>query len=112
MLDESRGQLLYHKSEEEARCKPPMGHVELRGAAISLDLDNQNQFVIMSVPVPLSLSDRNKHLSVAVVHSGGGVGWGPACVRLCVRVCVCVDWVKHLWRNDFATENTRDRAHM
>ena len=78
VLDESRGQLLYHKSEEEARCKPPMGHVELRGAAISLDLDNQNQFVIMSVPVPLSLSHTNKHLSAAVVHSGGGLGWGPA----------------------------------
>nr|KAG5699831.1 hypothetical protein BaRGS_034605 [Batillaria attramentaria] len=47
VLDESKGQLVYHKSEEDARCKPPLGHIELRAAAITLDLDNQNQFVIM-----------------------------------------------------------------
>ncbi|XP_076454498.1 uncharacterized protein LOC143289420 [Babylonia areolata] len=47
VLDESRGQLLYHKCEEDARCKPPVGSIELRGAAITLDLDNQNQFVVI-----------------------------------------------------------------
>ncbi|KAL8575681.1 hypothetical protein ACOMHN_055870 [Nucella lapillus] len=47
LLDESRGQLLYHKCEEDARCKPPVGSIELRGAAITLDLDNQNQFVVI-----------------------------------------------------------------
>lgn len=49
VLDENKCQVVYHKSEDDARCKPPLGSIELRGAAITLDLDNQNQFVIMWV---------------------------------------------------------------
>ncbi|XP_025114538.1 uncharacterized protein LOC112576362 isoform X3 [Pomacea canaliculata] len=47
VLDENKCQVVYHKSEDDARCKPPLGSIELRGAAITLDLDNQNQFVII-----------------------------------------------------------------
>ncbi|XP_035828046.1 uncharacterized protein LOC101856290 [Aplysia californica] len=47
ILEESQGKLLYYKSEEDARSKPPLGYVELRGAAITLDMDNHNQFVII-----------------------------------------------------------------
>ncbi|XP_046560814.1 LOW QUALITY PROTEIN: uncharacterized protein LOC124269825 [Haliotis rubra] len=47
-LEESKCQLLYYKSEEDARSKPPAGEVNLKGAAITLDLDNQNQFIIIT----------------------------------------------------------------
>ncbi|GFR67752.1 TBC1 domain family member 2B [Elysia marginata] len=47
VLEESQGRLLYFKSEDDARSKPPLGYVELRGAAITLDMDNHNQFVII-----------------------------------------------------------------
>ncbi|RUS86892.1 hypothetical protein EGW08_005371, partial [Elysia chlorotica] len=47
VLEESQGRLLYFKSEEDARSKAPLGYVELRGAAITLDMDNHNQFVII-----------------------------------------------------------------
>ncbi|KAK3795861.1 hypothetical protein RRG08_011411 [Elysia crispata] len=47
VLEESQGRLLYFKSEDDARSKPPLGYVELRGAAITLDMDNHNQFVIL-----------------------------------------------------------------
>ncbi|XP_048244979.1 uncharacterized protein LOC124141828 isoform X3 [Haliotis rufescens] len=47
-LEESKCQLLYYKSEADARSKPPAGEVNLKGAAITLDLDNQNQFIIMT----------------------------------------------------------------
>ncbi len=48
-LEESKCQLLYYKSEVDARSKPPAGEINLKGSAITLDLDNQNQFIIMWV---------------------------------------------------------------
>ncbi|BFZ20648.1 hypothetical protein BsWGS_23687 [Bradybaena similaris] len=47
VLEESQGRLLYFKSEDDSRSKTPLGYVELRGAAITLDMDSHNQFVIM-----------------------------------------------------------------
>lgn len=49
MLEESQCQLKFYNSEAEARKKPPIDQIELKGAAISLDLEQQNQFIIMWV---------------------------------------------------------------
>ncbi|CAL1542728.1 unnamed protein product, partial [Lymnaea stagnalis] len=47
VLEESQGRLLYFKSEDDARNKPPIGYIEIRGAAITLDMDSHNQFIII-----------------------------------------------------------------
>lgn len=47
VLEESQCQLKFYNSEAEARKKPPIDQIELKGAAISLDLEQQNQFIIM-----------------------------------------------------------------
>ncbi|KAK6979360.1 TBC1 domain family member 2B, partial [Biomphalaria glabrata] len=46
VLEESQGRLLYFKNEDDARSKVPIGYIEIRGAAITLDMDSHNQFII------------------------------------------------------------------
>ncbi|XP_064616291.1 uncharacterized protein LOC135480392 [Liolophura sinensis] len=48
VLEESKCQLKFYNSEAEARKKPPIGQIDLKGAAISLDLEQQNQFIIIA----------------------------------------------------------------
>ncbi|GFN92905.1 TBC1 domain family member 2b-like [Plakobranchus ocellatus] len=59
ILEESQGRLLYFKNEEESINKPPLGYVELRGAAITLDMDNHNQFVILGENREIILTAEN-----------------------------------------------------
>ncbi|CAH1785700.1 unnamed protein product [Owenia fusiformis] len=46
LFEESKCQLLYYKSKEDAKLKTPEGFINIKGSAISLDLDQNNQFVI------------------------------------------------------------------
>ena len=48
VMEESKCQLHYYKSEEDMhKQRVSQGHIDINGAAISLDLENQNQFVVL-----------------------------------------------------------------
>lgn len=61
ILEESKCQLLMYKSEDDAHkhCEP-YGHIDIHGAAISLDLEHSNQFVITS--------EKKEHVFTAQNH--------------------------------------------
>ncbi|XP_053380466.1 uncharacterized protein LOC123534907 isoform X2 [Mercenaria mercenaria] len=61
ILEESKCQLLLYKSEQDVhKQRQSSGHIDVQGAAISLDLEHQNQFVI--------ISERKEHVFTAENH--------------------------------------------
>ncbi|XP_055896131.1 uncharacterized protein LOC106079591 isoform X5 [Biomphalaria glabrata] len=59
VLEESQGRLLYFKNEDDARSKVPIGYIEIRGAAITLDMDSHNQFIIIVDGKEIQLTAEN-----------------------------------------------------